>query len=391
MRLNNETAFANALLPTLISSAAYLIVPYPRPIVIFVQYIPAVVAKTLLPYVLSRSTRWRRYGPLVLALCWCIATFIIDVSPPNVPSWIRVSGVVLASFASATGEVFWLGQLSLDGKAGLAGWVVGDGLGGCVCAMVPYLVTMLMGRPLRDGLACAWYLAPLVLASQYIILPQSPKDIAQPSSNGKASARFDVESSGKPFDSTTSATGRGVRSIRLQTLLRPFIAPLFMAFAAQSFAVPGISRATAIQPRFETYGRFLAAYSGIFHLGSLTARSAIFLGRPALKRHAMVVLTIALGFLSATVLLPAATMPILCFPAVWFLGGAVGALYVRVYDSAAEVQTHQSVEDREFKLQIIGVGQSLGLAVGGWAGAVIEASLCGPSSTGGERWCSTTR
>jgi len=328
---------------------------------------------------------------LVIALCWGIATFVIDVSPPNVPSWIRVSGVVLASFTSATGEVLWLGQLSLDGKAGLAGWVVGDGLGSCACALIPYLVTMLMGRPLRDGLTCAWYLALLVLASQYAILRQGPKDVARPSSNGKAPARFDVESPGKPLDSATSATGGGVRSIRLEILLRPFIAPLFMAFAAQSFAVPGISRATAILPRFETYGKFLAAYSAVFHLGSLTTRSAIFFGRPALKRHAMVIVSVALGFLSATALLPASTMPILCFPAVWFLGGAVGALYVRVYDSAVEVQTHQSIEDREFKLQVIGVGQSLGLAMGGLAGAVTAAWLCAASSTGGERWCSTTR
>lgn len=382
-------------MPALVSSAAYLIIPYPRPIVILIQTLPAVVAKTILPYALPRVPQWRRFAPLLVTLCWGIATFIIDVSPPNVPPWLRILGVTLASFASATGDVFWLGALSVDGKTGLAGWAVGTGLGGVICSVLPYIITVHLERPLRDGLGYVWYLLPLVLASHYLVLPQGSrrtKSFSRRSLKGKEPMKYDIESSIHLLqDVSPGPESSTVRSTPVQSLLRPFVMPLLVAFGGQSIVLPGLGRALAVQPMFETHWTFLAAFGGVFHLGSLTARSAILFGEPVPKRSSLLTMAIAVCGLAWLALFPSASMPILCFPIVWCLGAAVGSLWVKVFNSAVEDQNHDSTADWSFRLGFIGVGESLGMIIGGSAGAMLEASLCGLSLSSGERWCHTTR
>jgi hypothetical protein len=104
-----KPGFVNTILHFLIFAAAYLIIPYPRPVVIVIHTLPAVATNFLLPHVVHYLLYWSR--PKLFSVIWIIAAIFASVTPPNVPSIFRISTVLAFSIPSAAGDISWLGQL----------------------------------------------------------------------------------------------------------------------------------------------------------------------------------------------------------------------------------------------------------------------------------------
>lgn len=356
------------------------------------------LAKVLVPHLLP----WFSYRrvPIAVALGWAVSTFVIHVSPPNVTPLLRIFGVTLSSSTAAVGEVLWLGRLRHYGKQGLAGWGIGTGVGGVVCAVLPYVLTVRMGQFVRYGLGYAWYLVPTILVSHYLILP-SPSLANE--RDGRSSLEGDIELDGEtrgrlleripskpraPLEYAQANWGLAKR------LMRPFVLPLALAFAAQSAVFPGFSRAMPVSHEFGSYAAFVAAYGLALQLGNLVARASIVVAKPPRARATLPVL--AVGVICLHVLASGASSPALAgsalvFGLVFLAGLAAGGTYMGTFAAAMEDKGFESRGQHEFGLGFIGVGESAGLILGAMAGAALEVVMCGMPLEDGERWCDTTR
>lgn len=356
---------------------------------------PTVLAKLLLPHLLSRISSWN--PPIALALGWTISTFVVDVSPPNVTPWVRIFAVSLASITAATGDVLWLGLLRHYGKSGLTGWGLGTGLGGVVRAVFPYVLTVHMRQFLRVGLGYSWYLVPLMLVSHYLILPPpSPAGSLDEESNSKEDIELEVDASVHLLHNAASNPRTPLDRARAnwelgKRLVRPFVLPLALSFVGQSAVFPGFSRAMTVMSEFGTYWAFVAVYGLIFQLGNLVARSSFLISKPPKSRTALAALALGcfvLGFHTYSLLMAESG---LVFAFVFLTGLAAGATYMGTFSAAVEVKIFESGADRGFGLGFISVGEPAGLILGGLAGAVMESALCSIKLDGSGRWCSTTR
>lgn len=387
------------MLPSIIFSGAYLIVPFPRSIVILIQTVPALLAKLLLPHLLSRVTYWVRTFAIALSLG--ISTFIIYVAPPNVPTWIRIIAVVLASVVSAAGDVSWLGLLRYYDKPGLAGWGIGTGAGAVVCALLPYWLTVHMGVFLRNGLGYAWYLVPMMLVAHSMILPQPPSVaslIIQLRSKGDdLDAEFEGSLSGLLRDGPQRPMSPRQRAksnlILVRQLALPFILPLVLSSASQGVVYPGINRALAINAAFDNFTTFLAAYGFSFQVGNFVARCITLLIRPQRSQSLLMVLALlaTLSLVNGIALLT--HWVTVSFLLAFMVGAVSGAIYMETFAAALEENGFESGADREFSLGVISAGEPLGAIMGGLIAAAMESSLC-CTSIGlglGYRWCHLSR
>ena len=361
---------------------------------------PAVLARLLFPHLWSRCIS-HRWAPPLLALGWAASTFITYISPPNVDPWTRILAVSLASITGAAGDVFWLGRLRYYGKPGLTGWGIGTGLGGVTCAVLPYTLTVYMGKFLRHGLGYAWYLVPLMLASQYLVLP-SPPSTDEPrrgrSSSLDEDIELDDEVSTRLLDQSAASKSRrgslghalGVRELG-KRLMRPYILPLALGFAGSALVFPGFARATRVSSDFETYATFIAGYGWVFQMGNLITRSSLFSTQPKYWWFWPVMLAIGTSLLALDAFVPFMAGSMFMFGVVAMAGMAAGWIYMAIYTAALEDREFESGAHREFGLGLIGAGESIGVILGGLASVVLEASLCGGKVDGLERWCDTTR
>lgn len=389
--------FANTILPSLIFSAAYLIIPYPRPIVVLIQTLPAVATKLLLPHLLYNYVDyWKR--PVVLAGGWVITAIVACFTPPNVTPQLRVLTVVLASVISAGGDICWLGLVRYYGKHGLSGWGLGTGAGGIACAVLPYVLTVSMGTVLRSGILYAYYLAPLILLSHWFIIPAAP---TPKFSNSWASAKGDDDSDPDSSaqlliqDAPTNSMSAWQRvdcNLRLVSkAASPFILPLLLSSTCQFIIYPGISRAMAITPVFDRYSTYLGSYGFSFQLGNCIARSSLLVDCHYRRKWSLMVM----GFSTALVLLNAGFVfeaaPIPIFLAVFVIGVTTGLVYIETFSTALEDRAYLSAKDKEFSLQLIGIGEHGGLLLGGLIGNLLEINMCGMMLGTGDRWCHTTK
>jgi battenin len=392
----------NTILPSLIFSSAYLIVPYPRPIVLLIHTLPALLARLPIAHLFwgrnphASTQHWNT--PLAVASAFTVGAFIIYVCPPNVTPVLRILGVALASAGAAAGEVLWLGMLRAYGKPGLAGWGLGTGMGGVVCAVLPYVLTVYMGRFLRTGLGYAWYLVPLMLVAHYVVLPQPPLAGTRAEDDDdddmfKADIELDVEASGRQSllspPEPSSPLGRVHANLDVaKRLARPFMLPLGLALFGQSAVVPGFSRAMIVTSEFGTYTTFVAAYGLAFQLGNLIARSSVLVAKPPRARAMLAMLAASVCLLAWTGISPVLAEPTLVFTLAFVAGLGVGATYMATYVAAVEEKSQSNIG---FRLGVIGVGEPVGLVLGGLASVAMEAALCSGELDGNDRWCHTTR
>ncbi|KAL7813934.1 Batten's disease protein Cln3 [Trichoderma aethiopicum] len=391
---------ANTLLHYIILSSLYLIVPFPQPVVLLIELLPALAIKLVVPHLLHHTPPW--IWLLLLTSCWILATVTANAAPPNVIAPIRVLIAVLASTTATAGEVFFLSRLSRYGKAALAGWGTGTAVGGALRAVLPVLVTVRLGVMLRGITGYAYYLVAALLAAWFLVLPSVRNHRLE---SLDAESEFVVEDKTVPetFGSQKSSifTAKKCSSFSFwerfrrnmlllsNKLLGLYIDPLLLVTATQVLVLTGTPRASIALPGFSGYSTFSAAYGLAFQTGNVVARSTALLVRTRRPRLVFAMLvTCSLAAILNTALMLSENAYVV-FGVVSAVGWCSGTMYMNTFGAAMEYLSRNPEEDAEFALGSIGVGQTVGLLVGGLAGVMFEAELCGLGSRSG-RWCATT-
>ncbi|ROT39944.1 hypothetical protein SODALDRAFT_142008 [Sodiomyces alkalinus F11] len=398
----------NSILPLIVFSANYLIIPFPRAVVTILEILPALLIKLILPPLLRHVNISYRLRPLLLASCWVLTRIVTAATPPNVPPAPRILMTLLASAASAATDVSCLGQLRHYGLAGLAGWGVGTGTGRLLCALFPLAVTVWQGRQLRQAIEHILPLTAVMLVAFLLVLPRpavyrrDPDDVLDddlqgepgvfllqqdPRLNGAANAHHaggaTVAAGGK-LDALSKNVKQNIGLTR--PLVKPYMTPLFVAFVVQAVVYPGIARALAasLQPDFLHYS---TVYGLFFHAGNLLARSSVLFFRIRRPRSLLSLLLVALAsvLVNAYFLISAYAIFLMAF----VIGFLVGAVYVNIFARILEDDIYDA-DAREFALGAASAGEAAGLLFGGIVGTVFEAALCS-LPVDGTRWCHRTR
>ncbi|RGP64398.1 hypothetical protein FLONG3_9585 [Fusarium longipes] len=354
----------NVIVPFIVYSANYLIIPYPRWIVILIETVPALLAKLLLPHFIHRIPYWMR--PLTIGSVWIIIALITKSTPPNIAPPVRIFTSALASMSAAAMDVSFLGMLRYYGRLGLAGWGAGVGAGAVFCAVLPFVLTVWLESFLRDFIDCIYVLVGAMLVAFFVVLPGAP--VNYPHAR-QESAKDDVEDAPALFQDPVQQLSRllstKTRISLIKGMFRPFMIPLFGAFAAQALAYPGISRALPLPESSASFFSYFTTYSLAFQLGSFISRTHTLLFRPVSLGVSFVVLCAAtLILLANSVFVVFSTeviMSILAFSA--GLGG--GAVYMIVFDKVLGEKTIDTGINLEFSLQAVGVGETAGVVAGG--------------------------
>lgn len=386
------------MLPFIIISSAYLIIPYPRLVVLLIQTLPAVAVKFVLPHLLHHSIpNWAQ--PAVILIGWGIIIVITRDTPPTISPPPRIVAVVFASVLSAAGDVFWLGSLGRHGKPSLQGWGVGTGLGLAVCAVLPYFVTVVMDQALRDSIAMTYYLVPTMILSHWFLLP-TPVEIKEAETafhpiqegHGKDVERFLKPVAHDHLPSLSLTSPRRLRS-NLKLLVHltyPFILPLILCSAGQTMTYSAFSRVMAVTPTFDRYTAYLALYGLVFQLGNLVGRSSLLVARTHKTRVLITTMVVGAGLVLLNAIFLFASTTLVVFPLVFAIGVSVGLVYIETFAAAVEEPSFKSRADKEFSLGSISVGEPVGLLLGGLVGSALEMTLCGLDLSDGQRWCHTT-
>ncbi|KAL6872010.1 batten's disease protein Cln3 [Trichoderma novae-zelandiae] len=390
--------FTNTLLPYIVLSSLYLIVPFSQPVVLLIELLPALAVKLLIPHTLHYTPPW--VWLLLLTGCWILATIAANAAPPNVIAPIRILIAVLASATAAVGEVFFLSRLPRYGKTALAGWGTGTAAGGALRAVLPVLVTVYMGIMLRSATGFAYYLLAALIAAYLLVLPslgayklgalavEPELAVNDEGISEFGSPKFTLRPA--ETSSSISFSERVSRNMQLLSnkLLRLYINPLLLVTATQIFVLSGTPRASIALPNFSGYSPFSAAYGVAFQLGNVMARSTALLFRARRPRLIFALLVAcSLAAILNTALLVSENAYV-SFSLVFAIGWFSGIMYMSLFGAATEYLGRNPDVDAEFALGSIGVGQTAGRLVGALAGVTFEARLCGLASRNGW-WCST--
>ncbi|KAF5978130.1 nicotinate phosphoribosyltransferase [Fusarium coicis] len=352
----------NAIVPFIVHSANYLIVPYPRWIVLLIETLPALATKLLLPHVLHRVLYWMR--PLTVGAGWIIVAIVTNVTPPNIAPPLRILTAVLASISAAAMEISFLGMLRYYGRVGLAGWGAGVGAGAVFCAILPFVLTVWLESFLREFIDCIYALTGAMLVAFFVVLPGAP--VNYPHAQQGAS-KVDVEDASllarDPVEQLSRVLSTRNRLNLTKAMIRPFMMPLFGAFAIQALAYPGIARALPLPTSYTSFFSYFTTYGLAFQLGNFISRTHTLLFRPTSTNAAFTIIGASTFILLAnsTFLIFSAEVLVGLLAFGTGLGG--GAVYMTIFDRALQDKSFESEINLEFGLQIVGVGETTGLIV----------------------------
>ncbi|PON24712.1 hypothetical protein TGAM01_v206220 [Trichoderma gamsii] len=385
--------FANTLLPHIIFSGLYLIIPFPRPIVLIIELLPALAIELFFPHALHYVPHWA--WPVLVANCWVLAAIVTNASPPNVIAPIHTLITILASASAATGRVFFSSQLSFYGKTALAGWGTGIAAGSVLRDILPTVLTLYTNMVLRDCIGYAYCLLLTIVAAYFLLLPSPPMQYEL--ENSKAGGEFTSEIEEQKLsllsrDLSSTNMKFGVRFHRNMYLLgnklfRLCINPLLLVTAVQALVSPGTTRASIMLPVFSRYSAFSTAHGLTFQLGNLLARSTALLFRNRRPRliFALLVFCTAAAVLNTAFLLTSNAY--LLFGSLFTIGWLGGMTYMNIFGAAMDYLTRHSENDAEFAVGSIGIGETAGILIGSLAGVTFDTQLCGLAKRSG-RWCS---
>ncbi|KAF5676250.1 nicotinate phosphoribosyltransferase [Fusarium circinatum] len=350
----------NAIVPFIVHSANYLIIPYPRWIVLLIETLPALATKLLMPHVLHRVPYWMR--PLTIGAGWIIVAIVTNVTPPNIAPPLRILTSVLASISAAAMEVSFLGMLGYYGRVGLAGWGAGVGAGAVFCAILPFVLTVWLESFLRDFIDCIYALTGAMLVAFFVVLPGAP--VNYPRAQHEAS-KVDVEDASllaqDPVEQLSRMLSTRNRLTLTKAMIRPFMMPLFGAFAIQALAYPGIARALPLPTSYTSFFSYFTTYGLAFQLGNFISRTHTLLFRPTSTKAAFTIIGASTFILLANSMLlffsTEALVGLLAFGA--GLGG--GAVYMTIFDRVLQEKSFESGINLEFGLQIVTVGETAGV------------------------------
>ncbi|KAG4293740.1 hypothetical protein FPRO06_00325 [Fusarium proliferatum] len=354
----------NAIVPFIVHSANYLIIPYPRWIVLLVETLPALATKLLMPHVLHRVPYWMR--PLTIGAGWIIVAIVTNVTPPNIAPPLRIMTSVLASISAAAMEISFVGMLRYYGRVGLAGWGAGVGAGAVFCAILPFVLTVWLESFLRDFIDCIYALTGAMLVAFFVILPGAP--VNYPHAQQEAS-KVDVEDASLLFQDPVEQLSRMLstrnRLNLTKALIRPFMWPLFGVFAVQALAYPGIARALPLPTSYTSFFSYFTTYSLAFQLGNLISRTHTLLLRPTSTKAALAIIGASTFILLANSIFLVFSAEVLVGSLAFGAGLGGGAVYMTIFDRVLQDKSFESGINLEFGLQIVGVGETAGVIVEG--------------------------
>ncbi|KHO01313.1 Golgi integral membrane protein (Cln3) [Metarhizium album ARSEF 1941] len=378
----------NVVLPSIIFSSSYLIIPYSQPTVALIQGLPSLATKLVLPHVLRHISWWIR--PCFLAASWILAAVVTAAAPPNVPPLVRILMTMLASASAAAAEVSFLSQMRYYARWGLAGWGIGTGIGGAAVAVTPYLITYGMGVFLRTSVDCVYYLVGILLAAYFVVLPPAPLP------------RIATKS---PFTSPASSDGQeniplaGMlpsRSKRSWALARPllvkFAVPLFTASSAQAFVFPASTRLRPMSPSLPSFSQFSAAFGAALRMGDLITRASIIMSRRKQLRSLFALLAVAWGLqlINLFSLIASSTFPLLLLAS--SVGVAGGAIYMTVLSAVLDYTENKArLADADFCIGVVSSGETAGGILASLLGGFMEMGYCASETSSKGRWCTSTR
>ncbi|KAF5688916.1 nicotinate phosphoribosyltransferase [Fusarium denticulatum] len=352
----------NAIVPFIVHSANYLIIPYPRWIVLLIETLPALATKLLMPHVLHRVPYWMR--PLTTGAGWIIVAIITSVTPPNIAPPLRILTSVLASISAAAMEVSFLGMLRYYGRVGLAGWGAGVGAGAVFCAILPFVLTVWLESFLRDFIDCIYALTGAMLVAFFVVLPGAP--VNYPHVQQEAS-KVEVEDASllaqDPVEQLSRVLSTRNRLNLTKAMIRPFMMPLFGAFAIQALAYPGIARALPLPTSYTSFFSYFTTYGLAFQLGNFISRTHTLLFRPTSTKAAFTIIGASTFILLANSIFLIFSAEVLVGLLAFGAGLGGGAVYMTIFDRVLQDKSFESGINSEFGLQIVGVGETAGVIV----------------------------
>lgn len=380
-------------MPHIIFSGLYLIIPFPRPIVLIIELLPALAVELLFPHALHYVPHWA--WPVLVANCWILATIATNASPPNVVAPIRILIAVLASASTAAGKVFFSSQLLLYDKPALAGWGTGIAAGSALRDILPTVLTFFTNMVLRDCLSYAYCLVLAIVTAYFLILPSPAIQYELENSTAKGEFTSEIEEqklsllSGEISSSAVSFWVRFNQNMHLlgNKLFRLCINPLLLVTAVQVLVSPGTTRASVMLPIFSRYSAFSAAHDFEFQYGNLLSRSTALLFRTRKPRlvFALLVFCTTAAILNTAFLLTSNAC--FLFGSLFTIGWLGGMMYMNIFGAAMDYLSRNPEADAEFALGSIGIGETAGILIGSLAGVTFDTQLCGLAKRSG-RWCS---
>ncbi|KAF5557814.1 sterol uptake control 2 [Fusarium mexicanum] len=350
----------NAIVPFIVHSANYLIIPYPRWIVLLIETLPALATKLLMPHVLHRVPYWMR--PLTIGAGWIIVAIVTNVTPPNIAPPLRILTSVLASISAAAMEVSFLGMLRYYGRVGLAGWGAGVGAGAVFCAILPFVLTVWLESFLRDFIDCIYALTGAMLVAFFVVLPGAP--VNYPHTQQEAS-KVDVEDASllaqDPVEQLSRMLSTRNRLTLTKAMIRPFMMPLFGAFAIQALAYPGIVRALPLPTSYTSFFSYFTTYGLAFQLGNFISRTHTLLFRPTSTKAAFTIIGASTFILLANSMFLFFSTEVLVGLLAFGAGLGGGAVYTTIFDRVLQDKSFESGINLEFGLQIVTVGETAGV------------------------------
>ncbi|KAF5559507.1 nicotinate phosphoribosyltransferase [Fusarium napiforme] len=350
----------NAIVPFIVHSANYLIIPYPRWIVLLIETLPALATKLLMPHVLHRVPYWMR--PLTVGAGWIIVAIVTNVTPPNIAPPLRILTSVLASISAAAMEVSFLGMLRYYGRVGLAGWGAGVGAGAVFCAILPFVLTVWLESFLRDFIDCIYALTGAMLVAFFVVLPGAP--VNYPHAQQEVS-KVDVEDASllaqDPAEQLSRMLSTRNRLNLTKAMVRPFMVPLFEAFAIQALAYPGIARALPLPTTYTSFFSYFTTYGLAFQLGSFISRTHTLLFRSTSTKVAFTVIGASTFILLTNSIFLIFSAEVLVGLLAFGAGLGGGAVYMTIFDRVLQDRSFESGINLEFGLQIVGAGETAGV------------------------------
>ncbi|RSM06915.1 hypothetical protein CEP52_005510 [Fusarium oligoseptatum] len=324
--------FVNAIVPFVVHSANYLIIPYPRWIVLLIETIPALITKLVIPHFLHHVPYWMR--PLTVGGGWIIVAIITKSTPPNIAPPIRIFTSALASVSAAAMEVSFLGMMRYYGRAGLAGWGAGVGAGAVFCAVLPFVLTVWMESFLRDFIDCIYALTGAMLFAFFVVLPGAPVNYPEARQDrGKAHVEDGPTlTMHDPIEELSRALSTTNRVNLTKNMIRPFMVPLFAAFALQTLAYPGISRALPLPLSNGSFFSYFTSYALAFQIA----------------------LSVVIGVLLVNATLLVFSTPVLVGLLAFGAGLGGGAVYMIIMGKVLEEKSVEPGINQEFSLQVVG-------------------------------------
>ncbi|OHF03795.1 hypothetical protein CORC01_00657 [Colletotrichum orchidophilum] len=379
---------ANIILARISHAANYLIIPYPKAVVLLLELLPSVLAKLFLPFFFGYIPQNVRL--VLLAGLWVLIKVVVSATPPNVLPPVRVLMTLLAASSSAATELCCLDLVRRYGRLGLVAWASGTSLGQMANATWPLVLTSSMGMTLRDGTGYMYPLVFAILFAYFVILPRSYL------ATGHGELDLDKRDSASYYDismmkvtttipdkvSRNSARNPGM----LATATVQYLPTLLLASSAQAMVFPGFALALDGSSFFSLLS-WTSALAFTLYTGNFTARLSAIL--------------IRLGNHRVVLILSAWMVALLLADSIFFLGSSWlvlgvalgsgllgGAVYIEVFDGVLKSVADQS--DCLLNLGIVSAGDTMGTLLGGLIGLLWEAAICNMTVDTG-RFCHRAR